>query len=306
VPSDANDYYETGLQTLVEIGWKRDTNDVIPTNPDIDQAFWNHTLENLWGRIWARPDLSLRERQMIVLAILTATGSEIGIEFHLKNCHNLGITEQEVRELLMLTGYYAGWPKFASTTVQFNRYLAQPESTWPAEKRMQLPERGERPDLASENGDDWYDKGLQTLVDLGWTQELTNVHPFNPDVDQAFWNHTIENLWGRIYARPGLTIRERQIIVLSVLIYQDSDLGIYGHFKNCHAVGLTEAEVREIIMQAGYYCGWPKFAAATIRFNRVLKDPESTWPESARMELPERGERPASVNGDTRVGSSAD
>ena len=68
------------------------------------------------------------------------------------------------------------------------------------------------------------------------------------------------------------------MVVLSALIYCDTE-GIANHFKYCHAVGLTEEEVREIIIQAGYYSGWPKFALATRRFNRALRDPDSKWPD---------------------------
>ena len=67
--------------------------------------------------------MSLRDRQVVVLAVQTCIGSETGIQNHLKNCHKLGLTELEVREIILQAGYYAGWPKFAGTTTLFNRYL---------------------------------------------------------------------------------------------------------------------------------------------------------------------------------------
>jgi 4-carboxymuconolactone decarboxylase len=277
--TETTDWYAKGLQVLVDIGWNQEPTNINQNSAYVDQAFWNHTIENLWGRIWARPGLSLRDRQLVVLAVQTAIGSESGIQNHLKNCHKLGLTELEVRELIMQAGYYAGWPRFAETTTRFNRFLSETNSSWPESMRMELPERGEAP---PPDDTDYFQLGLQTLRDLGWNDDLTDA-PMSEDADQAFWDHTIENLWGRVYNRPGLSLRDRQVVVLAVLIYVDTD-GITRHFENCHSVGLTEVEVREIIIQAGYYSGWPKFAAATRRFNRALNRPDSTWPQSARID----------------------
>ena len=291
--SDKTDWYAKGQQVLVDIGWNKEPTNINQNSGHIDQAFWNHTIENLWGRIWGRPGLSLRDRQVVVLAVQTCIASETGIQNHLKNCHKLGITEEQVREIILQAGYYAGWPKFAATTTLFNRFLGEANSSWPESMRMKLPDRG---DTLPPDDTDYFQAGLQTLIDLGWRDELTD-EPMNEESDQAFWDHTIENLWGRVYTRPGLNIRDRQMVVLSALIYCDTE-GIANHFKYCHAVGLTEEEVREIIIQAGYYSGWPKFALATRRFNRALRDPDSNWPEEMRMKPSPadrgNGQRPAS------------
>ena len=277
--TEKTDWYARGLQVLVDIGWQEEPTNINQGSAYIDQAFWNHTIENLWGRIWSRPGLSLRDRQLVVLAVQVGVGSEAGIQNHLKNCHKLGLTEAEVREIILQAGYYAGWPRFSETTQRFNRFLSETNTTWPDSMRMELPKRGETP---PPDDTDYFHLGLQTLVDLGWNEDLSDV-PVNPEADQAFWDHTIENLWGRVYNRPGLSLRDRQIVTISVLIYVDTESGIKRHFENCHNVGLTEEEVREIIIQAGYYSGWPKFAAASTRFNRALRDPNSTWPDSMRM-----------------------
>ena len=75
---------------------------------------------------------------------------------------------------------------------------------------------------------DWYAKGLQVLVDIGWQEEPTNVNARSAYLDQAFWNHTIENLWARIWARPGLSLRDRQLVVLAVQVGVGSETGIHG------------------------------------------------------------------------------
>lgn len=96
-------------------------------------------------------------------------------------------------------------------------------------------------------------------------------------MDETFWEHTVENLFGNIWGRPGLSLRDRQIVTLSVLIALDATDGMKPHMRNCHALGITADEVREIIIQAMYYAGWPRGAHAMNRFNQIRKEPGSGW-----------------------------
>jgi alkylhydroperoxidase/carboxymuconolactone decarboxylase family protein YurZ len=45
---------------------------------------------------------------------------------HLRYAHNVGITEEEVRELIIQVGFYAGWPKGAHAMARFSAILAEP------------------------------------------------------------------------------------------------------------------------------------------------------------------------------------
>ncbi len=89
-------------------------------------------------------------------------------------------------------------------------------------------------------------------------------------VERAF---TTETLFGRIWSRPGLSLRERQMITLAVLITVDADRGSMNHLRWAHNVGITETEMREIIIQTMFYAGWPKGAHAMARFAKILAEP---------------------------------
>ncbi len=68
------------------------------------------------------------------------------------------------------------------------------------------------------------------------------------------------------------------MITLAVLIAVDADRGVMYHLRHAHKIGITEEELRELIIQVGYYAGWPKMAHAMTRFGEILKEPECTWP----------------------------
>ena len=67
------------------------------------------TNDYLFGVIWDRPNLKLRDRSMITVAILAALGKEKNLEGHLRGALNLGITRDEIMEEMIHVAHYAGW-----------------------------------------------------------------------------------------------------------------------------------------------------------------------------------------------------
>lgn len=74
-----------------------------------DQEFQRWITENVWGDLWARPTLGLRDRSLITIAILAAGGhEELGL--HLRAARNTGATQEEITEVLLHVAVYAGVP----------------------------------------------------------------------------------------------------------------------------------------------------------------------------------------------------
>ncbi|MER8333998.1 carboxymuconolactone decarboxylase family protein, partial [Acinetobacter baumannii] len=64
-----------------------------------------------FGDIYARPGLSLRDREIATIAALTAMGNaRPQLEVHLRAGLNVGLTRQEIVEVLMQMAVYAGFP----------------------------------------------------------------------------------------------------------------------------------------------------------------------------------------------------
>lgn len=66
--------------------------------------------EHAWGDIWTRPGLTLRERSLINISILSALNRPHELELHLRGAINNGCTTDEIREALLQTAVYAGLP----------------------------------------------------------------------------------------------------------------------------------------------------------------------------------------------------
>jgi alkylhydroperoxidase/carboxymuconolactone decarboxylase family protein YurZ len=63
-----------------------------------------------FGEVWARPGLAVRDRSMITVAMLAALGRQEELRAHLVGARNVGISRDELVEVLMQVGVYAGIP----------------------------------------------------------------------------------------------------------------------------------------------------------------------------------------------------
>ena len=73
---------------------------------DFTRDFQHYLTEN----VWTRPGLERKTRSMLVIAITAALGRLEELELHLRASRNTGVTRDEVKELLLQVGAYAGVP----------------------------------------------------------------------------------------------------------------------------------------------------------------------------------------------------
>ena len=72
--------------------------------------FYRYVAESAFGMLWSRPGLALRDRSLVTVAQLAALGKTAELRAHLAGARNLGISQDELVEVLMQTAIYAGVP----------------------------------------------------------------------------------------------------------------------------------------------------------------------------------------------------
>jgi 4-carboxymuconolactone decarboxylase len=72
--------------------------------------FYRYVAESAFGMLWSRPGLALRDRSLVTVAQLAALGRTEELKAHLVGARNLGISQEELVEVLMQTAIYAGVP----------------------------------------------------------------------------------------------------------------------------------------------------------------------------------------------------
>jgi len=72
--------------------------------------FQNFITRYAWGEVWARPGLDRRTRSCITIAMLVALHHDHELAMHIEAALKNGVTEGEIREVLLQTAIYAGVP----------------------------------------------------------------------------------------------------------------------------------------------------------------------------------------------------
>lgn len=72
--------------------------------------FFDQVLQSAFGDVWSRPGLAVRDRSMITVAVLAALGQTDELRAHLVGATNVGLSRDELVEVLMHVSIYAGVP----------------------------------------------------------------------------------------------------------------------------------------------------------------------------------------------------
>lgn len=78
---------------------------------DFDAAFQDLITEAAWGTVWASDGITPRERSMLTLALLAATGNFEEIPMHIRATSRTGASKQDVAEAFQHVAIYAGVPR---------------------------------------------------------------------------------------------------------------------------------------------------------------------------------------------------
>jgi 4-carboxymuconolactone decarboxylase len=77
-----------------------------------------------FGMFWSRPELPVRDRSLITVAMLAALGRHDELRGHLMGARNLGIPKEQLVEVLMQVAVYAGVPAAVSALAVATQVLA--------------------------------------------------------------------------------------------------------------------------------------------------------------------------------------
>ena len=91
--------------------------DVLAALADTNPALAHHVAAYSFGDIYDRPGLDPRSRQLVTLGVLIALGGcEPQLKVHVNAALNVGLTPAEIREAILHTTVYAGFPRALNAT----------------------------------------------------------------------------------------------------------------------------------------------------------------------------------------------
>ena len=105
-----SDVHDEGMKTRREVLGDEHVDRAIAGTTPFTAAFQDLITRYAWGEIWSRPGLDRRTRSCITLMALIALGHERELEMHVRAALRIGLTPQEVEEVILQSAIYCGVP----------------------------------------------------------------------------------------------------------------------------------------------------------------------------------------------------
>ena len=109
-PDAAADPYEAGMAVRKAVLGAAHVERAAAGITAMDAPFQDHITRAVWGGIWTRPGLPRHTRSLLTLAMMAALGREGEFVLHVRATRNTGVTPEELSEVLLQVGAYAGVP----------------------------------------------------------------------------------------------------------------------------------------------------------------------------------------------------
>jgi 4-carboxymuconolactone decarboxylase len=103
--------FEDGMRTRRSVLGDAHVNRAEANKSSFDDPFQTMITEGAWGTLWSDDTIPKRERSMLTLALLAATGNFEEIPMHIRATANTGAKPQDVLQAFMHVAVYAGVPK---------------------------------------------------------------------------------------------------------------------------------------------------------------------------------------------------
>ncbi len=107
---DTRDLFDQGLATRKQVLGEDYVNSALDNADEFAMKLQDFITTHAWGAIWTREGLPLKTRSMINIAMLAALGRRHEFRLHLNGALNNGVTKEEIAEILIQVGGYAGFP----------------------------------------------------------------------------------------------------------------------------------------------------------------------------------------------------
>ena len=105
------DKFDNGMTTRRAVLGDTHVDQADANQTDFDAPFQRLITEGAWGTVWADNTITRRERSMLTLALLAATGNFEEIPMHIKATANTGASKDDIMQAFMHVAIYAGVPK---------------------------------------------------------------------------------------------------------------------------------------------------------------------------------------------------
>jgi Uncharacterized homolog of gamma-carboxymuconolactone decarboxylase subunit len=210
--------------------------------------------------------LSAKEKSIISIASLTAKGDFGKLKTELSKGLEVGLTINEIKEVLIHLYAYCGFPRSIRGLQTFMEVLIDRKA-----KGISDSEGKEASPIRQDTSK--YQRGkkiLGELTKMPQPDKLSGYSAFAPVIDTLLKEH----LFADIFERDILTYAQRELVTISVIAtIGKADPMLQSHLRISLNVGITPAQLQEFVTVIKSTAGKKEAKAAQAVLNSVLKTP---------------------------------
>ena len=204
------------------------------------------TDEVLFGDVWRRTELSPRDRSLVTISILIATGKSAVLAGHLGRALDNGVQPAEASGLLAHLAVYCGWPSAVSALDVYDK-------VYTARNLDSAALRAVGPRLPAPASD--------VARARAAADEFGSVAP-------KFVQLTNEVVFGDLWRRSDLSLRDRSLVTIVALAAMGDDGQLEFYVRRGLESGLTRDQIAEAVTHLGFYAGWSRATRAMTAIAR--------------------------------------
>ncbi len=216
------------------------------------------TTEVAFGAVWSRPGLSLQDRMICTLSVLSVLQHLPQLRTYLNSALNIGMAPRPIQEVFIQCSIYAGFPTMVNALNLARKVFEAhgvdvPDTPIPDDSLEVLDAKG------------------RTLMHKlhGERSQQSYASPSNTITAQLY-PVAIQYGYGEIWHRPDLDHRSRMICALAAFTALNLTGQLEKFMPSALNMDLSRDEVIEVIIQTGPYSGFPKALNALPLAKQVL------------------------------------
>ena len=232
-----------------------------PEMKDILQKF-------IFGEVFQIGELSLKQREMITCITLATIQTFPQLKAHAGAALNVGVTPEELREVMYLTAPFIGFPKMLNAVSTVNEVFKERGITLPLGKQGTVTEENR------------HEKGVAIQDSLYPGGIVSAVSGIPGDMGEDVARFLTDYFFGEVYSRGTLDLKTRELLGYCVLTALEAESQLRSHFHGNMNAGNSPETITAAVIQCLPYIGFP----AAIKALRIIKQ-ESADPIPAENNL---------------------
>jgi 4-carboxymuconolactone decarboxylase len=205
---------------------------------------WRLIREACFGSLWTRPGLSIEQRSLATISIITVLRRDDNLKGHIHSGLDVGLTAAQIIEIMLQLLFYTGAP-ITNTALRIAYDVFK-------ERRLQVsPYQVYDP---SEDPEALYQRGLAKRQEV-MGETFAEDGEAGDAIDRDWERYLLEYVWGSVWTRPGLDTQSRCLVTLTALTVVGTEGALGAYIRAALRLGFSDTQVKELFFHLSFYIG---------------------------------------------------